>query len=140
MSFVICACSDETVEKLKTAKGLFDQFTGLKAAIDEQLPGGASGFTIHNSEILSVSLVNTLVEDATQADREHLADELVDVVGRYVRENELFPGLRTIVVTYSKYEKKFFVVDYTQQIARFQYELGKPDTVDASQRNGDHKG
>ena len=48
MSFVICACSDETVEKLKTAKGAFDQFTGLKAAIDEQLPDGASGFTIHN--------------------------------------------------------------------------------------------
>ena len=84
--------------------------------------------------------MNTLVEDATQADREHLADELVDVIGRYVRENELFPGLRAIVVTYSKYEKKFFVVDYTQHIARFQCELGKPDTVDASHGNGDHEG
>ena len=115
------------MEKLERAKGAFDNLANLKTVIDEHLPNGESSFTFHNGEILSVSLVNTLVEDATESERERLANDIVNRIRTYLVEKNMFPRLSEIVVTYTKHEKKYLIVDFTEHIAQYRYPAEEKD-------------
>ena len=118
-------CSDETFEKFEEAKELYDKFAGLKTAIDTFLPEGEANFSFQNGKVLVVSLVNALVEDASEAQRKALSDKVVAGVEKYRQEEQMFPHLELIVVTYVQHEKKYLIVDYTVQIARYRYPVSQ---------------
>jgi hypothetical protein len=112
-------CSEETFHKIK---GQFSGLFEIKKIVDDRIRGGESGINILNSEILTISLVNTLSNDGSPEERKYVADDIAYAVNAYISQKAGFENVTTLVIGFVKY-KKYPIVEYRQTIDNYRYDI-----------------
>jgi len=112
-------CSEETFNKIK---GQFGGMFEIKKIVDARIRGGECGINIHNSEILTISLVNTLSNDGSKEERKYVADDIAYAVNAYISRKVGFENVRTLTIGFVKY-KKYTIVEYKETIGHYRYDV-----------------
>ena len=112
-------CSEETFNKIKgQIGGMFE----IKKIVDARTRGGECGINIHNSKILTISLVNTLSNDGGKEERRYVADEIAYAVNAYISRKAGFEKITTLAIRFVKYQK-YPIVEYRETIGNYQYDV-----------------
>ena len=94
----------------------------IKKIVDARIRGGECGINIHNSEILTISLVNTLSNDGSKEERKYVADEIAYAVNAYISRKVGFEKVTTLAIDFVKY-KKYPIVEYRETIDHYRYDV-----------------
>jgi len=126
MFFAVLAssCTEQQKEMVHQVKGQFGAMFDLKAIIDNELQDGQSTFNIQNNYALTIRLVNTSYNNRSDEEREQKADALCQKVLDFIAEHQELDTIKVIYITYVKFEKKFMIVNITNTMDVYEYEIG----------------
>ncbi|NEO83022.1 MAG: hypothetical protein F6J87_02000 [Spirulina sp. SIO3F2] len=99
------ACSSDTFRPFTEPKNWFNDVMGLGAELEQFLPAGQVKLNAEG-RVLTVTLINTPSNDASPEEREAFAGEVADQVRAYLKAEQIFPNLKTIVVSFKRQEKR----------------------------------
>jgi hypothetical protein len=94
----------------------------IKKIVDARIRGGECGINIHNSEILTISLVNTLSNDGSEEERKYVADEIAYAVNAYISRKVGFENVTTLAIAFVKH-KKYTIVEYRETLGHYRYDV-----------------
>jgi len=122
-ALLLAACSDQIGAAVGQLKDQMAALFEIKNAIDETLASGECSLHIQNGRVITLGLVNTELTDAAADVREAKAEELGNFLLELIADRDQFKDVTTIVVSFIHYEKKYLVVDYTETIDHYVFQL-----------------
>ena len=122
-ALLLVACSGQIGSMVGQLKDQIAALFEIKGAIDQTLAKGECSLHIQNGRVITLGLVNTEFNDAATDVRESKANELSDLLLEHIADKDEFKGVTAIVVVFVHYEKKYFVVNYTETVDQYVFQL-----------------
>ncbi|MEM8640343.1 MAG: hypothetical protein AAGG51_16240 [Cyanobacteria bacterium P01_G01_bin.54] len=101
------ACSSDTFRPLTNPKDWGSDLFGLNTEIEGLLSEGEHSFHVEG-RTMSIALMNTPSNEASAEEREAFANEVADTIRTYLEEEQLFPNLKTLRISFHRVEQKSF--------------------------------
>ena len=76
------------------------------------------GVNIHNGSVLSISVVNSYLNDKNTEERNNIAKEIAKNAFNLYESRD---SLDLIFVSFTEYERKYFIVEYNNTIESFKF-------------------
>jgi hypothetical protein len=122
-SLLLADCSGQIGSMVGQLKDQIAALFEIKSAIDQTLAKGECSLNIQNGRVITLGLVNTEFNDAAADVRESKANEFSDLLLEQIADKDQFKGVTAIVVVFVHYEKKYFVVNYTETVDQYIFQL-----------------
>jgi len=122
-ALLLSACSEQIGAAVGQLKGQLAAFFEIKSAIDKTLASGECTLHIQNGQVITLGLVNTELNDAAADVRKSKAEELGNFLLEQIADRDQFKDVTTIVVSFVHYEKKYFVISYTETVDHYVFQL-----------------
>ena len=122
-ALLLAACSEQLGSMVGQLKDQMAALFEIKSAIDQTLARGECSVHIQNGRVITLGLVNTELNDAAADVRESKATELSNLLLEQIAGKDQFKGVTTIVVSFVHYEKKYLVVNYTETVDHYVFQL-----------------
>ncbi|MBM2830388.1 MAG: hypothetical protein HW411_1178 [Gammaproteobacteria bacterium] len=129
----VFGCSEKVESALHELQQQIATLQGIKNAVDNEF-SGESGVHINNGMIITVSLVNTSLNDMPFEKRLAAARQVVQIVNRLIHGKMEFQKVSMLVVAFVRHERHFFIVNFTNTVDFFQF--GKDTTSNFSLNPG----
>jgi len=122
-ALILTACSEQIGAAVGQLKDQMAALFEIKNAIDETLASGECTLHIQNGRVITLGLVNTELNDAAADVRESKAEELGNFLLERIADRDEFKNVTTIVVSFIHYEKKYLVINCTETIDHYVFQL-----------------
>jgi hypothetical protein len=123
VALLLAACSEQIGAAVGQLKGQMAAFFEIKSAIDKTLASGECSLHIQNGRVITLGLVNTELNDAAADVRKSKAEELGNFLLEQIADRDQFKDVTTIVVSFVHYEKKYLLINYTESVDHYVFQL-----------------
>lgn len=98
--------------------GTFSDLFKIRAKVQKIITTGDIAVNINNGAYLSISIINSALNNKTSGDRKTTAEKVAAIAYKNYADRE---HLKEVFVVFASHERKYLIVDYNSTIETFSY-------------------
>lgn len=119
----LLACTEQQKESLSYFTNQMKSLFALKEMVDSSLQQGESSINLHNGVNLTIGLINTEFNSQDQLFRQQKAKQILADTLDFIETHNELSKLKWLAITFEKHETLYLVVDYSEMIDSYQFEI-----------------